>query len=64
MNVRWATRMEQAANTRRNVLLTANGETHHMAEWSRIRGIGYGTLQARIRRGNSHSKALGFKERV
>lgn len=28
-NCRWATKLENNANTRRNVFLTVNGETHH-----------------------------------
>jgi hypothetical protein len=33
-NCRWATRTEQSNNTRRNVMLTAFGETKNMTEWS------------------------------
>lgn len=57
-NCRWATRTEQAANTRRSVSLTFNGETHVLAEWSRKTGIPYETLRSRVKAGNSPSQVL------
>ena len=50
-NCRWATAKEQNNNTRNNRLLTHNGETHTMAEWADITGIGYDTLQSRLFKG-------------
>lgn len=47
-NCRWATPKEQANNTRRNHLITYNGETHTMAEWAEITRIPYQTLAKRI----------------
>jgi len=47
-NCRWATQKEQMRNTRRNHLLTFNGATRTMAEWSEITGISYHTLKQRI----------------
>lgn len=38
----------QANNTRKNHLLTYNGETHTMKEWSEITGVSYQTLVSRI----------------
>ena len=35
-NCRWATRKEQANNTRSNIRYTVGEETHTIAEWSRI----------------------------
>lgn len=49
-NCRWATRTEQARNTRRNHLLTFNSKTLCLAEWAEELGMGYGTLQSRISR--------------
>ena len=57
-NCRWATRLEQMANTRRNHLVSFNGETLHIAEWSRKTGIGFDTIQTRIKRGWTPEKAL------
>ena len=47
-NCRWADKITQANNTRGNHRLTFNGETHTMAEWSRITGIPYHRLKDRI----------------
>ena len=48
-NCRWATRIEQNNNRRNNLLLTVNGRTQTVAEWSREIGIGQATLKWRIR---------------
>jgi hypothetical protein len=50
-NVRWATRTEQQNNVRRNLLLTANGETHTQAEWARLTGFSVSTLIHRRKQG-------------
>ena len=47
-NCRWATMRVQANNKRRNHLITFNGETHTIAEWSRITGINKSTIRNRI----------------
>lgn len=47
-NCRWVTRIEQGRNRRSNHLLTYNGETKTMTEWSELSGISYGVLKARI----------------
>jgi hypothetical protein len=57
-NCRWATRKEQNRNTRSNKMLTKNGTTKSMAEWSEILGINYSTIRARKRRGFSDEQAL------
>lgn len=57
-NCRWATRIQQANNTSRNVKLNHNGEDHTMAEWARIKNMPYSMLKKRIRRGWSADKAL------
>ena len=51
-NCRWATRIEQASNTRKNFYLTCSGETHTLAEWSRITGISVAALWVRLRKFN------------
>lgn len=50
-NCRWVTLQTQANNKRNNRMLTFNGETHTMKEWSKITGINYNTLNSRVRRG-------------
>lgn len=57
-NCRWATSLEQRANTRANHVLTLDGETHHLAEWSRRTGIDRGTIASRLRRGWTVAEAL------
>ena len=60
-NCRWITQKAQCNNTRRNINIEFNGETHTMKEWAEILGIKYGTLQSRIARGWSYKKALTKK---
>lgn len=47
-NCRWTTYVVQNNNTSRNHLIEFNGETHTIAEWSRITGIPYNTMGSRI----------------
>jgi hypothetical protein len=47
-NCIWATRIHQQRNTRRNRLITFNGETKTLAEWSEVLKINRRTLAARI----------------
>lgn len=48
-NCRWATYLEQANNTRANVIIEYNGKKQTIAEWAREIGINYATLQRRIK---------------
>lgn len=57
-NCRWVTPKQNSNNTRFNRLLTCNGETHTMSEWSEITGISQTTISSRIRRGCSDIEAL------
>ena len=57
-NCKWASRQEQNNNARTNHLITFDGKTHTMSEWSRITGIPYTTLRSRRRRGWSAGRAL------
>lgn len=50
-NCRWATRREQAENTRRNQYLEANGERLTISQWSRKLGVRQQTLHRRRHRG-------------
>lgn len=49
-NCRWATRAQQANNTRRNRLITAFGKTMTVAEWAQETGISYQAIYLRFRR--------------
>ena len=50
-NCRWATRKEQCNNTRKNRLLTFDGRTMTMSEWSRETGIASSWICTLIKRG-------------
>lgn len=49
-NCKWATPSEQARNKRGAQLVTVDGLTRHLAEWSEIMGVKYHTLYSRLER--------------
>jgi hypothetical protein len=57
-NCRWATRAEQAANTRRNRRLTCFGRTQHLAAWARELAVPRTRIEARLRLGWTLERAL------
>lgn len=57
-NCVWATRQEQGRNKRNNRLISLNGETHSLVEWSEILGIPYSTLYYRSYEGWSDERVL------
>ena len=57
-NCKWSTQKEQMNNTRYNRLLTYNGKTQNMKQWSEELGIKYEIVQARLRSGLSIEKTL------
>ena len=57
-NCRWVTRKIQQNNTSYNHLITYNGVTRTMKEWTEITGISYYALYNRIRRGWSIERML------
>ena len=57
-NCKWASRSEQGTNQRTNRLLTHNGETMTLAQWSRRTGLSKHVISRRIKIGWSISKAL------
>lgn len=61
-NCRWANRIEQQNNTRRNHFVVYNGEKHTLAEWSRILNINAEILRRRVNRGDMSDFALLDKE--
>lgn len=67
-NCMWATRIEQARNTKNNVVIEHNGEFKCLTDWARETGIGITTLHYRLRHGTpvfdpdtSHGKAQSRK---
>ena len=57
-NVRWATRKEQQRNRRGNHLVTANGITRSVAEWSEALGVNWATVAQRLKLGWSPERAV------
>ena len=57
-NCRWATRKEQARNTRRNRLVTIAGETLPIAAWAERYGVPRARISARLRAGWADEPAV------
>lgn len=57
-NCRWATRKEQARNTRTNRLVTIDGRTQCVAAWQEELGIKRETVQKRVAAGMAIEKAI------
>jgi hypothetical protein len=57
-NCRWITRQQQSLNTRRNHLLTFDGETKPISEWSKSLGFPQAVIGKRLKRGWSVKEAL------
>lgn len=57
-NCYWATRKEQAQNTRASLKLTHNGETLTLAQWAERTGLRHSMIQLRLKRGWSVAKSL------
>ena len=57
-NCRWATYKQQERNKTNNHVISYNGMSKTMVEWSEILGINYGTLRSRIYRGWSIQRAF------
>ena len=62
-NCRWVTMKEQDNHRSNNVILTLNGESHTIPEWSEILGIKQHVIRNRINRGWSVENTLMRKVR-
>ena len=60
-NCRWVDMQTQQNNRTNNRIITANGETHTMADWARISKISYSTIQRRLLRGWSEEDAVTLR---
>lgn len=60
-NCKWATRKEQANNTRRNHLITYKGKTQTIAQWEIETNISAATIEARLKRGWNVERTLETK---
>lgn len=63
-NCRWVTMLEQANNKRNNKLITYNGITDTLANWSKKYNINSTTLSNRIKNGWNIEKALKLKPKI
>ncbi len=57
-NCRWATRKEQANNSRKNVMVTFRGKTQSLSRWSEEVGIRPERISRRLKNGWSVEQAL------
>lgn len=57
-NCRWVTQAEQMSNVRSNRAIEYAGESHSLAQWSRITGLKRETIAHRIDRGWTVGDAL------
>ena len=62
-NCRWATRQQQARNTRRNIVVEFQGQKMCLVQAAELAGMTYSVAQARIARGWSPERALLQKVR-
>lgn len=62
-NVRWATKKEQARNTRSNVFYEIAGQRRCIAEWCEIGGVPYARAYARLNMGWPAAQAFGLEPR-
>ena len=57
-NCKWSTLKEQGRNKSNNRILTINGKSKTIVEWSEISGINYQTIRSRVLRGYTHFQAV------
>jgi len=57
-NCRWATESQQKRNTSRNVILTIDGTSLTIVDWSKFSGIKKSTIIMRLLAGWGHRKAV------
>lgn len=50
-NCRWASRLQQSRNTRRNVVIEYQGQSRCASEWAVLIGVSVTTIYARLRNG-------------
>lgn len=50
-NCRWVTQAEQLNNTRSNIVITCDGKTMNLMQWSKHLGVSYDMLRSRYRLG-------------
>ena len=59
-NCRWANKETQVSNTRRNRMLTMNGDTRTLMQWCKQYGVSFSTAKYRLNAGYSAERVLGL----
>lgn len=59
-NCKWATKKQQARNTKRNVVVEYQGQEYIFADLALLVGIPYGTLRSRIECGKTIDEAIAM----
>lgn len=57
-NCKWATRIEQANNTRSNIMIKTKDSLMTMAQFSKMIGINYETLRSQIKNGSRNIRGI------
>lgn len=57
-NSKWAHSPNEGNGRKGSIMLTANGETHSLAEWSRITGLNRSSIEERLLRGATPEEAV------
>lgn len=57
-NCRWATGKTQCNNTRRNIWITARGESKTISQWAEVAGVDCRLVHARLQRGWDPERAI------
>lgn len=57
-NCRWATKKEQANNTRRNHMITFNGKTQSLKMWADELNLNYDKIKSRLYRNYTFERAI------
>lgn len=57
-NCRWATTSQQSRNKRNNRIITSEGESRTIAEWSELLSIHPATISDRLQQGRSDAEAI------
>lgn len=63
-NCRWATRVQQARNTRTNRVMSLNGESLTLVEWAERAGVTLNAMHLRLKKGWSLAEAVAGRRTV
>lgn len=62
-NSKWVHSPNKGNGRKGSIMLTANGETHSLAEWSRITGLNRSSIEERLLRGATPEEAVNPERR-